>query len=402
MLMESRGKIALAFVLFAVFIDTLGFMIVMPVLPEYLSTLTGESVSDAAFISGLIMATFAIAQFLCGPLMGNLSDRFGRRPILLVSMIGFSINYFMMAFAPNLAWLFVGRALAGVTGAIFAPANAYIADITKPEHRARGFALIGAASGFGFIGGPAVGGLIGVLGPRAPFLVAGALALANAIFGSIVLRESLPHELRRPFSFKRANPFDLLVHMDAFRGARSILVCIFFFVLGLLVFPSTLPFFAKLRFGWSTATIGGVLAYAGLVMAAVQLFLVGRVVKALGERRAAMLGGFAVAISMYAFAFVHQEWLAIAIMTVGCIQAVALPSLNAMASQRTSQEAQGALQGSIASITGLAEVIGPLFFGFLLSWAASPSRAHPFDGAAFLAAAVIGTFALILVWRQKP
>lgn len=396
---SQRG--ALIFVLLAVFIDTLGFGIIMPIMPEFLSTLTGQNVSSAARDAGLLAATFAIFQFLCGPLMGNLSDRFGRRPVLLLSMAAFGVNYFLMALAPNLAWLFVGRAIAGVAGAIFAPANAYMADITPPADRAKRFALVGAAFGVGFVVGPALGGLIAAATSdvRAPFYAAALLACANAAFGFFALPESLPKDKRRAFSLTRANPLGALISLRRHGGVLALVGAIFFLNLAFHVYPTTWAFYSTMQFSWTPGEIGVSLAFVGAIMALVQGGLIGRLVRALGERRTAYIG-FASSIGgMLAYAFANEGWIAYAITVAAGLQGVAGPSLNALASQSTPPEEQGELQGGIASANGLGAVVAPIALSYVFAWATAESMATPFPGAAFLLAATfnligLGLFAL--------
>jgi DHA1 family tetracycline resistance protein-like MFS transporter len=385
-----------------VLIDTIGFGIVIPVLPKLLVELTGESVSEVAAIGGWLVAAFAVAQFLCGPLLGNLGDRFGRRPVLLGSMAAFGLNYLLMAVAPTLAWLFVGRALAGAAGAIYAPANAYIADITPPAERARRFALTGAAFGLGFIIGPAIGGLLSGLGPRAPFYVAAALAGLNFVFGLFALPESLAPENRRAFNLARANPFGALMALRKHGGVLAVIASIFLWFLAFQVYPTTWAFFVKVKFDWSEQAIGATLAYSGLLMALVQAGATGRLVKSFGERRTAIIGLVSGIAGMALYAFIPQGWMIYAVATVACLQGVAGASMNAIISQRTPANAQGELQGGVASANGLGMVIGPLLLATTLSAAAAPGLAHPFPGAAFALAAAISLCALfVFAWATR-
>lgn len=290
---------ALTFIFMTVLIDSIGFGITIPVFPDLVVTLGGVTVDRATVIAGYLLALFAAMQIVFGPLMGNLSDRFGRRPILLASLAAFAVDYALMAFAPSLGWLFVGRAIAGIAGAVYVSANAFIADVTPPEKRAGAFGLIGGAFGLGFILGPALGGLLGEFGPKAPFLAAAGLAALNTVYGYFVLPETLAPEKRRAFEWRRANPLGSFRALTRLPGLGLLATALLLWLIGTTVYPATWAFFAKLRFQWSAAEIGWSLAFAGLVMGTMQVFLTGPVVKRLGERRA-LTAGFAFGIVEYA------------------------------------------------------------------------------------------------------
>src|SRR5262245_46262980 len=249
--MRQPGKHALAFIFLTLLIDTIGFGIIMPVMPQLIVELTGLSVAHATFLGGWLLVTYAVLQFLCGPIMGNLSDRFGRRPVLVASLAAFALDYMLMGFAPTIGWLFLGRAIAGVAGAVYSPAMAYIADISTPEKRAQSFGLVGAAFGLGFIIGPAIGGFLGDFGPRAPFFAAAALGALNFVYGLFVLPESLAPEQRRRFEWKRANPLGTLTALRRYPAVVAIAGAVFLWQLAHQVYPATWSFFATIRFGWS-------------------------------------------------------------------------------------------------------------------------------------------------------
>jgi DHA1 family tetracycline resistance protein-like MFS transporter len=398
----TRGRNPLTFVLLAILIDTMGFGIIAPVLPKLIMQIASVDVAGAARVAGWLVVVFAGLQFLLGPAIGNLSDRFGRRPVLLVSMLAFGINYGLMGFAPNLAWLFVGRALTGIAGAIYAPANAYVADVTSKEKRAQSFGLISAAFGMGFIFGPALGGLLGEAGARAPFFAAAGLALLNFAYGFFVLPESLPRERRRPFSFARANPIGTL---RAFRGHRTVLglaLAAFFWQLAFQVYPATWSYFVIEKFNLSPGAIGATLAASGLSMAMVQVLLLGRVVAAIGEGRAALIGVL-IGISVFAvYPFTTQSWMLYPILAAGGLQGMAMPSINALMSKQLAPERQGELQGGMASLIGLSSIIGPLALTQTLAYFSSPRAPIYFPGAAFVLAAVLGSIGFVLLLAQLP
>ena len=310
--MSSRtaGRGAFVFVFIAVLIDAVGFGIILPVLPRLIMQLTGLPIDRAAQYGGALGFVYALMQFFCAPILGNLSDQFGRRPVLLFALLALGCDYLIMGCAPVIGWLFIGRMIAGVAGASFTPAYAYVADISEPARRAQNFGLLGAAFGIGFILGPAIGGLLGGLGPRAPFFVAGALALANVSFGYFALPESLPRESRRPFRWARANPLGTLVQMRKLPAMSALLAALFLWQLGHQVFPSTWAFYGITQFHWSSREVGYSLAFVGLVMAIAQGLLTRTLIPRLGgERRAAAAGMAAAFVAYLGYAFATQGWM---------------------------------------------------------------------------------------------
>jgi DHA1 family tetracycline resistance protein-like MFS transporter len=317
-------------------------------------------------------------------------------------MLAFGINYALMGFAPTLAWLFVGRALTGLSGAIYAPANAYVADVTVPEKRAQSFGLISAAFGLGFILGPALGGLLGEAGPRAPFFTAAGLALLNVIYGWFALPESLPPQRRRPFALARANPLGTL---RAFRNHSSVVglaIAAFFWQLSFHVYPATWSFFVIEKFNLSPGEIGATLAASGLSMAIVQIALIGRVVGAVGEGRAALIG-IATGVSVFClYAFTTQSWMLYPILALGGFQGMAMPSINALMSKQLGPEQQGELQGGMASLIGLGSIVGPLAMTQTLAYFSGPLAPVYFPGAAFLLGVALALVSGVLLVVQLP
>ena len=392
-----RERNPLIFVFLALLIDTIGFGIIMPVLPQLIMQISGADVAHAARIGGLLVAQFAALQFLFGPFVGNLSDRFGRRPVLLGSMLVFGTNYALMGLAPNITWLFVGRALTGISGAIYAPANAFIADVTPPDKRAQGYGLTGAAFGVGFILGPALGGFLGELGPRAPFFAAGTLALFNFVFGFFVLPESLPRDRRRPFQLARANPLGTL---RAFRGqpfVLSVVTALFFWQLAFQVYPSTWSYFAIAKFELSPREIGATLAITGVSSALVQSTLTGRLVKRFGERSCALLGVAWGGVMFLTFAFVPYSWMLYPVLLLSGLQGITNPSVNALLSQQLGPERQGELQGGMASVIGLSSIIGPFALTQTLAQFTGPAARFHFPGAAFVLATAFALTCFVLL-----
>jgi MFS transporter, DHA1 family, tetracycline resistance protein len=392
-----RRKSPLVFVFMALMIDTIGFGIITPVLPQLIMQVSDVDVSSAARIGGALFAVFAGLQFLFGPVIGNLSDRFGRRPVLLTSMLVFGVNYALMGLAPNITWLFVGRALTGISGAIYAPANAFIADVTPPDRRAQSFGMVGAAFGFGFILGPAIGGFLGELGPRAPFFAAAGLALFNFLFGFFVLPETLPRERRRPFKLARANPLGTL---RAFRGHTFVLGVVtaaFFWQVAFQVYPSTWSYYAIAKFDLTTRSIGATLAMSGLSTALVQSTLTGRIVRRFGERRTALAGVAWGALMFSCFAFVPYSWMLYPVLAVSGFQGIVNPSVNAMLSRELGPERQGELQGGMASVIGLSSIVGPFTLTQILAQFTGPTARYHFPGAAFVVAASLALVCFVLL-----
>jgi DHA1 family tetracycline resistance protein-like MFS transporter len=392
---------ALAFIFVTVLIDTIGFGIVIPVLPELIVELTGRPVNEAARIGGWLAFAYAITQFGCGPLAGNLSDRFGRRPVLIASLLAFAVDYALMGFAPTLALLFVGRIIAGVTGASYTTAYAYIADISPPEKRAQNFGLMGMAFGFGFILGPAIGGLVGEhLGTRAPFFVAGALALVNAAYGWLILPESLPRERRRRFDIRRANPVGTLIQLRRYQPVvLRLAAAMFAWQLGHQSLQGTWNFYTIYRFEWSPGMVGASLAAVGLTAAIVQGGLVRLIIPRIGEKRAVELGlvsGFA---GFMVYALASEGWMMFAGIAVAAFSGLAYPSMNALMSQRVEPDAQGELQGAVASLLSLSTIIGPPLMTQLFGYFTGATAPVQLPGAAFLLAAALTVVSLLLFRR---
>ncbi len=385
---------AVPIVLAAVLIDTIGFGIVMPVLPTLIVQLKGGSLADAARTGGALLIAFAAAQFFAGPIFGNLGDRFGRRPVLLTAMVAFAIDYALMAFAPTIGWLFLGRIIAGVAGAIYGPANAVLADVTPPEKRGETFGLMGAAFGTGFIIGPAIGGLLAGFGPRAPFLVAGALAVLNACWMAAAMPETLEAADRRPFAWRRANAFGAFKPLFHAGGAAPLLIVAFCWQLGQMVYPATWAFWCEIRFGWSPHLIGLSLAASGVTMALTQVFVTGRAIRRFGELGTVMIGISVAVATFTAITFATTGWMVFALIALGSLTGLVFPGINALLSNGVDSANQGALQGGMASLGSVAEVIGPLAMTQTLAFGAE----HGAPGAAFLLAAALAAVALAVLW----
>lgn len=397
----ATSRHALSFIFITVLIDVIGLGIVIPVFPQLIVDLTGRPVNEAAWIAGWLMFAYAVMQFLMGPVIGNISDRFGRRPVLLLSLLAFAVDYIVMGFAPTLSLLFVGRIIAGIAGATYPTATAYVADITPSEKRAQSFGLIGMAFGFGFIIGPAIGGLMGEqFGTRAPFFVAGGLALLNAVYGWLILPESLPPERRRPFELRRANPVGALLQLRQHHPVvLRLAAAVFIWQLAHQALQGTWSFYTIYRFEWSPGMVGLSLAMIGVSSAIVQGGLVRVIIPKLGERRAVELGLASGLAGFLIYGFASQGWMMFAGIAVAALAGLAYPSMNALMSQRVEPSSQGELQGAIASLMSLATIIGPPLMTQLFGFFTGPTAPLHLPGAAFLLSAVLTLVSLGLFLR---
>jgi MFS transporter, DHA1 family, tetracycline resistance protein len=387
---RKAGNAAFVFIFVAVLLDSIGFGIILPVLPRLIMQLTGVTVDRAAVYGGWLSFVYALMQFFCAPVLGNLSDHFGRRPVLLLALLALGCDYLIMGLAPVIAWLFVGRMIAGIAGASFTPAYAYVADITEPGKRAQSFGLMGAALGIGFIVGPAIGGLLGGWGARAPFFAAGAVALANATLGYFALPESLPPQSRRAFHWARANPLGTLAQMRRYPVVLLMLAALFLWQVGHQVLPNTWAFYTISKFHWTSAEVGYSLAWVGLVMAVAQGVLTRVLIPWIGgERRAALAGMAAAFIAYVGYAVVTEGWMMYVVSLTTFIFALTYPSINALVSRQIPANAQGELQGAVACLYSLSAIIGPPLMTQVFGYFSGHAAPVYFPGAAFLSAAVL-------------
>jgi DHA1 family tetracycline resistance protein-like MFS transporter len=385
-------------VLAAIFIDTIGFGVVMPVLPGLIVRLGHLDVGHAARMAGWMLVVFATGQFVAGPVLGALGDRFGRRPVLVLAMTAFAIDYALMAVAPSLGWLFLGRAIAGISGAVVGPAGAVIADVSSPDERSAAFGKLGAAFGVGFIVGPAVGGLVADLGERAPFAVAALLAGVNALAMLALLPETLAAENRRAFRWRDATVIGAFRPLAGAGIAAPILLAWFLWQLGAVAYPATWAFWATIVFGWNARAIGASLAFIGVMTVLVQTLVVKRAVTALGERRAALLGLAVGAATLLAYAFVDRGWLVYAVYVPGALGGLAYPAMNGILSRLVDAKHQGSLQGGLGSINSVAAIVGPV----VATQSLAAGAARGFPGAAFLLGAMLIGAALAILAAALP
>jgi DHA1 family tetracycline resistance protein-like MFS transporter len=382
-----------------VVVDVIAMGVVIPVLPKLVESFEGGDTARAAAVYGVFGTAWALMQFVFMPVLGAVSDRFGRRPVILISCLGLGLDYFLMALAPNLAWLFVGRVISGITAASISTAFAYIADVSPPEKRAAAFGMIGAGFGLGFTLGPALGGVLGGIDPRLPFWVAGGLALANAAYGYFVLPESLPKERRAAFSWKRANPVGSLTLLRAHRELYGIAAVLFLMQLAHVVFPAVTVLYMGYRFGWGEMAVGFVLAAVGVCSMIVQGGLIRPVGKRIGERRALAAGLAFGAAGMAIYGAAPLGWIFLAGIPVMALWGLAGPSAQAIMSRRVDPSEQGRLQGATSSLQAITGMIGPTLFTQVFAQSIARGEGLHVPGMAFYVAAAMLVLSGIIAWR---
>ncbi|MEZ2329101.1 TCR/Tet family MFS transporter [Mesorhizobium sp. RCC_202] len=406
MIDPKTARRGLALVFTTLLLDITGFGIIMPVLPAYLRELSGVGVSQAAIEGGWLFFVYAAMQFFFAPIMGGLSDRFGRRPILLASVLTFSIDNLICAVAWSYPMLFIGRVLAGISGASYSTTSAFIADISNDENRAKNFGLLGIAFGVGFVIGPVLGGLLGTFGPRVPFYFAAGLAFVNFLIAMVFLPETLDQQHRRRFEWKRANPVGTLMQMRNYQGIGWIGLVFFLMTLGHMMYPAVWSFVSSYRYGWSEQQIGFSLGAFGLCGAIIMGTVLPKVIPALGEWKTAVIGLTFTALSAFGYAFATQGWMVYAVIVAGCLEALADPPLRSLATAKVSPSAQGELQGAMTSIFSITSIITPLLYTGIFSWFTGPTAPVVFGGAPYLLGAIFLTLALIVfvtkVTRPAP
>ena len=396
--MQNR-KAAMPFILITVLLDMIGIGLIIPVLPKLVTTMSGGNISKGSYVFGWFVASYALMQFVFSPILGKLSDAVGRRPIILTSLFGAGLDYLLMAFAPNLKWLFVGRVISGITGANISAANAYIADVSAPEDRAKNFGMIGACFGVGFIIGPGLGGLLGSYSLKLPFIVAACLNLLNWLYGFFVLPESLAKENRQPFDWKKANPFASLSQLGKYPVVLGLTATIALERLAHDTLPATWVLYTTYRFNWTEFDNGLSLALVGIVFAIVQGGLTGRIVGWLGERKAIIYGLTIGALTFVAYGLSTRGWMLYLAIIFGSIGGIAGPAIQSVITRMVSANEQGAVQGIIASIQSVMAILGPLMATNLFGYFTSASAPMQLPGAAFLAAALLVAIAALMAAR---
>jgi DHA1 family tetracycline resistance protein-like MFS transporter len=397
--MKASKTASVQFIFITILLDALGLGILIPIMPDVIRRF-GTSPDFVNQYFGYFISIYALMQFIASPVLGALSDRFGRRPVLLLSLVGAGADYVLMAFAPNLLILFLGRIISGLTGANFTVAGSYMADISDDSTRAKNFGLIGAGFGVGFILGPGIGGLLGGLSPQAPFLAAAALSLLNFAFGLFVLPESLPKESRRHVELLKLNPLKS-IYQVAFKSNLMLLVWVYFLLyLGGQSHPSIWALYTEHKFNWTPTQVGISLSFVGVVMGVSQAWLTAKVVPRWGERKALFIGTAVGSVSFFFYAVATQGWMIYIIMLGGMLANVAVPALQSLISKDVPPQEQGELQGSLLAIASITGIIGPLLYTRLFSYFSAETKPFEFAGAPYVAAAIINTIALVLAYSQ--
>ena len=396
--MTSNRTAAISFIFITLLIDVTGIGLIIPVVPGLIEQLIHGSVSDASRYSGWLTFAYATMQFIFAPLLGNLSDRYGRRPVLLLSLFGLGIDYIFLALAPSIGWLFLGRIIAGLGGASFTTATAYIADISTPQNRAQNFGMVGAAFGVGFILGPVIGGLLVEFGLRVPFMVAAILSLLNCAYGYFVLPESLSLENRRAFDWKRANPLSSIKQLKQYPAVSGLVISYFLIYLATNSVQSTWSFFTIQQFSWNAKMIGLSLGLVGLLVGIVQGGLIRFINPLLGNKRSVYIGMALYTIGLVLFSFASQSWMMFVFLVPYCLGGICGPAIQSIISGQVPSNQQGELQGGLTSIMSLTNIIGPIVMTSLFSYFTQPTASFHFAGASFFLGSILMAFSLLFAY----
>ena len=397
---KDKKEAALGFIFITLLIDIIGFGIIIPILPELIQNLTHGTLSDSSRYGGLLIFAYSLMQFVCSPIIGNLSDQYGRRPVLLCSLFGFGIDYLFLAFAPTIGWLFVGRIIAGITGASITTGSAYISDISTPEKKAQNFGMIGAAFGLGFIIGPVLGGQLAHFGVRTPFIGAAVLSLINWLYGYFVLPESLARENRRNFEWKRANPIGSLKMLKKYPVIEGLVVSITLIYIASHSVQTTWTYYSIEKFGWSPTMIGYSLGVVGICVAIVQGLLIRKLIPKLGQEKSIYIGLGLYAIGFVLFAIASQTWMMFAFTAVYCLGGIAMPAIQGIISAHVPPNEQGELQGALTSLMSATSIIGPLIMTNVFAYFTAAQAPIHFAGAPFIVSAVLTLFSTILAYKS--
>ncbi|MFA6057577.1 MAG: TCR/Tet family MFS transporter [Taibaiella sp.] len=398
--MQTTKKSAIGFIFITLLIDIMGWGLIIPVMADLIAQLKGIPVNQASTYGAFLLSVFAVAQFIFAPIVGNLSDRYGRRPVLLFSLLGFGIDYIILALAPTYGWLFIGRIIAGMTGASFTTATAYIADVSPDETtRAKNFGLVGAAFGLGFVLGPALGAFLSTWGIRAPFYAAAALCLINCVYGYFLLPESLSKENRRPFEWKRANPFGSLKFLTQHSEISMLALSFFLIYLGAQAVQGNWNFFTIYRFNWSEKMVGISLAVVGVLVGAVQGGLTRIIVPKIGNEKSIYIGLGLYALGLILFAFASEGWMMFAFLVPYCLGGICGPSLQSVISVHVPPNQQGELQGSLTSLMSLTTIFGPLIMNNTFAYFTSSKAPFHMPGIHFLIGAVCMLLSIFIIWK---
>jgi len=395
---KNKNQAALGFIFITMLIDVIGWGIIIPVIPGLIEELIQGDISEAAKVGGWITFVYAITQFVFAPLIGNLSDQYGRRPIILISLLGFTLDYILLALAPSITWLFIGRIIAGITGASITTASAYIADISTIENRAKNFGMIGAAFGLGFIIGPVIGGLLGQYGARVPFYAAAALCFLNFLYGYFILPESLPKEKRSVLNLKKANPIGSFLHLKKYPKLIGLASSMFLLYVASHAIQSNWSFFTMYKFNWDEKMVGISLGVIGLLVALVQGVLIRWVNPWLGNEKSIYAGFFLYSLGMLLFTFANQSWMMFIFLIPYCLGGIAGPALQAVISIQVPETEQGKIQGTLTSLMSASAIVGPPLMTGIFYYFTKEQTPFEFAGAPFLLASILMTISALMAY----
>ncbi|MDF1698630.1 MAG: TCR/Tet family MFS transporter [Saprospiraceae bacterium] len=402
--MAKVRKAAVNFIFITILIDVIGFGIIIPVLPDLLSEMMNIGINETSKYGGYLLFAFAIPQFLFSPFWGNLSDRYGRRPIILLSLFGFSIDYLLLALAPTYIWLVLGRIIAGFFGASYSTATAYIADVSTDKDRSKNFGMIGAAFGMGFIIGPLIGGVLGTYGLRLPFYVSAVLTFLNMLYGYFILPESLSLENRRKFEWKKANPLSTLIKLSKYKQIGVLLIAYFLLYLGSHAVQSNWTYFTMYRFEWSQLMVGISLAVVGALVGVVQAVLAQKAANKIGLNKSIIWGFALYTIGMFLFAFASTSWMMFVFLLPYCLGGIASPNLLAFMTSKVPENQQGELQGGLTSLASITTIIGPVMMTGIFYYFTTESAPFHFPGSAFFLGGIFMFVSYLVVYyflREK-
>ena len=396
---KSKKQAAVGFIFITVLLDVIGWGIIIPVIPDLIKDLINGDISEAAKYGGWLTFAYAITQFIFAPVIGNLSDKYGRRPVLLTSLFAFSLDFLLLAFAPTITWLFIGRILSGITGASFTTASAYIADVSTHENRAKNFGLMGAAFGLGFIIGPVLGGLLGDFGTRVPFIAAAILCMLNFLYGYFILPESLDKDKRRPFELKRANPIGAFLHLKKYPNLIGLVLAIFVLYVGSHAVQSNWNYFTMYQFNWTEKMVGISLGVIGLLVGIVQGGLIRWINPKIGNVKSIYFGLALYTIGMFLFAFATESWMMFVFLIPYCLGGIAGPALQAVVSEQVPPSEQGEIQGTLTSLMSASSIVGPPMMASVFYYFTHDEAPFLFPGAPFILGGIFMLISTILAYR---
>jgi DHA1 family tetracycline resistance protein-like MFS transporter len=397
--MKNNKAAGVFFILVTILFDCIGFGIIIPIMPDLIQELTGSSLSKASEYGGILLTVYSLMMFLCSPILGSLSDKIGRRPVLLISLFGLAIDYLFLSFAHTITLLFVGRIIAGICGASITTASAYIADVSTPEKRAQNFGLIGAAFGLGFIIGPVIGGVFGEMGTRIPFMIAGGLSLLNWLYGYFILPESLKPENRRAFDWKRANPVGAILQLKRYPKLIGLLVALLILYIAAQSTQTVWAYYTKEKFDWNKTWVGYSLGFVGLTVAIVQGGLIRFIIPKIGQQKSIMYGLMLYVMGFVLFSFASEGWMMFAFMVPYALAGITGPAIQGIISTQVKADEQGELQGIMTSFMSLASIVGPLLMSFLFAYFTNKANPIYFPGAPFMMGALLTCISVLICYR---